>query len=133
MASLKQVCFVPIKESSETSMAAWENVELRKVWQTFTSSKQIGHFRVPKRSLSKQSQGKNLSCENEFYLHDYRTIRRLKTGSWRETVFGGKLSRLPTPFNRSNKENNFYIKGFAVTQVLNLRHKVTTKKAAYFK
>ena len=30
----------------------------------------IGHFRVPKPSLSKWGQAQNLSCENEFYLHE---------------------------------------------------------------
>ena len=30
----------------------------------------IGHFRVPKPSLSKWCQVDNLSCENEFYLHE---------------------------------------------------------------
>ena len=35
------------------STAEWENIKLREVWETFISSMPVGHFRVPKLSLSK--------------------------------------------------------------------------------
>ena len=101
------------------------NLHLFNASRSFPSSKTLT-FKI--------SQGKKLSSENEFLLHDYRNNQTME--DWilaRDPVFGGKLSRPPTPFNRSNKENHFHIKDFAVNQVLKLRHKEPTKKAGYFK
>ena len=36
----------------------------------FFNNGRIGHFRVQKPSLLERGQVQNLSCENEFYLHD---------------------------------------------------------------
>ena len=48
------------------------NLHLFNASRSFPSSKTLT-FKI--------SQGKKLSSENEFLLHDYRTIRRWKTGS----------------------------------------------------
>ena len=38
----------------------------------------LGHFRVPKPSLSKWEKVHNLSCENEFYLHENENHLHIK-------------------------------------------------------
>ena len=114
-------------------MAEWENVKLRKVWETFTSSMPIGHFRVPKLSLSKQAKEKtslvkmSFICMTTAQSDDGRLDPSARPNFWREIVTAtNSLQSL-------KQRKSFHINGFAVNQVLKLRHKATTKKDAYFK
>lgn len=66
----------------------------------------------------------SLFCMTTEQSDDGRLDPSATPSFWREIV---------TATNRSNKENHFHIKDFAVNQVLKLRHKATTKKAGYFK
>ena len=42
------------------------------------TGEKLGHFRVPKPSLSKWEKVHNLSCENEFYLHENENHLHIK-------------------------------------------------------
>ena len=73
-------------------MAEWENVKLREVWETFTSSMPVGHFRVPKLSLSKEAKEKSFLRKMSFFCmttaqsDDGRLDPSARPSFWREIV-----------------------------------------------
>ena len=54
----------------------------------------IGHFRVPKTLTFKTRLVQILSCENEFYLHDIKTILKQRLGQekWPVGVWSNRIS-----------------------------------------